>query len=229
MSQVERSAVIEHVSWAPRFTLGMQPTLQGAEQGAALHKFPPDVDALFTMGTRMQRAAAVRGTTVGVLVLQVTDLPEVDLVFGRDAAERVVDFVMTELTHISARKGYAVRTSADTFALLMPEVSGRDIHRALQARLGQACALELEIRGHELLLVPDLMARTVSKTESVRAAFESVCRMLAAERRMNARGAEYARHERVVPTVPMPLAPVPDVAAANDYSFPATVRMGLAG
>jgi hypothetical protein len=230
MKRSERATNIEHVTWAPRFTVGRPLPPQATEHLAAPGMWPPQADALFTTGTRLQRVAAARGGTVSLLVLQTIDLPEVEAVFGLKATERVVDFVLTELMRICAREGCAFRTSVDTFALLMPAMSGQDIHRALQARLGKGCVIELEIDGHELLVVPDLVVRTISKSESVRSAFESMCRMLSAERRMNFNVRQYASHESEVRTVPMPVPPPVHLAAANEtYSFPATVRMGIAG
>jgi GGDEF domain-containing protein len=228
MGQVESRAVNSHVSWAPR----TGSAVEGAEQVAALHNFPPDAEGLFCMGSRMHRSATMRDRTVSLLVLQVSDLAEVVLIFGREAAERVVDTVMTELTHVSARRGYALRTGADTFALLMPDVSGEDMHGALQVRLGKACAVEIDVDGHELLLVPDVIARTLSRSDSVRTAFESLCRMLAAERHLNVAICGRADRELHDRTIPIPIAPRTNVAATPRACqlarHQATIPMGIA-
>lgn len=233
MDLVKPRAATDDVSWTPRFRPRNPNALKETGQVAALHNFPPDAEALFGMGARMHRAAMMRGGSVSLLVLQVQDLPEVELIFGRDAAERVVHAVMAELTHISAQRGHVLRTSADTFALLMPDVSGEDLHGALQVRLGKACAVESDIDGQELLLVPDVMARTLSKSDSVRAAFESLCRMLAAERRLNVASCAHLSRERHDRTIPMPIAPqrhaVPTPRAADAARYPATIPMDISG
>ena len=204
-------------------------------QPAGAEKHPPDMGALFVLGDKMLATARRHGQSVSLLVLQLLDLPELQLLFGREAADEVVDDVMTELTRVSARKGFAVRTSADTFALLMPGTTGQELQRALQASLGRACAIELEFGEEDVLLVPDVQSRTVSEDECVEQAYRAMCSALDAQRGLELRRRDYLRQAREACTIPMVLAGAESRSDApaleptyNMYAtLPATIPLAL--
>lgn len=159
--------------------------------------------SLFAVGQDMQRAAAARGQVLGILVLKMSDLRELRGLFGRQAAEEMIAEVLAQLTVVAAgRAGVAVRTSPDTFALLVPGATGAEVHGTLRARLGQACSIEFERGGEEILLVPDVHARTIGDSESVADAYCAVCRTIESVRQMEESRCDSLRREREALTVP---------------------------
>ena len=192
---------------------------------------PSDQQAFLAAGERMLFSTRRNGQALGLLVLQFSDLPELDLVFGRQAAEAVVADVLTELACACGRKGLVARVTPDTFAALVPSTSGEDLHMVLQTRLGKTCAIEFDLDEDEILLVPDLQARTIAASESVQEAYSVMCRVIAAERKLEARRQEHMRCEREAATTPIDLPPsTPPVPTAPGLcsAFPVTmpVQMG---
>lgn len=137
-----------------------------------------------------------------MLMLQLYDLPELELVFGTDAVQEVSDRAMAALEGVAGRTGFAVRTAPDTFALLMPDAKAEEVLRALQDRLGKPCCIEFELAGAEILTLPDVLARAVSDTETVEDAYESLRRDIGNAREAEARRQDYLRRERESHTRP---------------------------
>lgn len=165
----------------------------------------PDKQAPYVAGKRMPRPVRRRQRALAMLMLQLYDLPELELVFGTDAVQEVSDRAMAALEGVAGRTGFAVRTAPDTFALLMPDAKAEEVLEALQDRLGKPCCIEFELDGEEILTLPDVLARAVSNTETVEDVHESLRRDIA-----NARGAEacrqdYLRRERESHTRPAQL------------------------
>jgi GGDEF domain-containing protein len=159
------------------------------------------------MGGKMLRTARRLQQPLSVLVLQLYDLPELEVVFGSRAAKEVVAKTMAKLVHLSPRDGFAVHTGPDTFALLMPDTEDDDALGAVEAFLGKPCALEFDVDGEELVLVPEVMVGTVNGTESVQEAYERLCRDIAKARLWEQRRQKYLRRERESHTRPMGLYP----------------------
>jgi GGDEF domain-containing protein len=157
-----------------------------AEARKTADTYPPDAQALFHVGERMLVAARQHCQAVSLLVLQFPDLFELARLFGKRAAGEVVADVMTELTRISGRTGLAVRVTADTFAMLMPNTTGQELHRALQLRMGKSCAVEFELGDQEILLIPHVQARTIAASDTVQHAYITLCRFIDCERRLEA-------------------------------------------
>ena len=84
-----------------------------------------DRELLGVAGEKLLRTARSLGQTPALAVLQIDDLPELELVFGRAAVDQVIEAVMTKLTRAAAHIGLVARTAPDTFALLMPGEIGR--------------------------------------------------------------------------------------------------------
>lgn len=161
-----------------------------------LHLPEPDEELLSVVGEKMVAAARASGQPITLVVMQVYDLPEVELVFGRSAAEEVIDEVMTQLTRMAARKGFVVRSKADTFALLIPGMNAQATMAALGARFGRPCAIEFELGEDEILLVPDVKVHTLDAGESLREVYTRVGRLIARERGREQLRCEYLRSER---------------------------------
>jgi hypothetical protein len=163
----------------------------------------PDRTALGAAADALRRGGR---TSLALLVMQVADIVELELVFGRDAVEAAVDEVLSHLTRAAGGRGRAVRTEPDTFVLLMPDVVPEHLVADVQSGLGRSRCIEFELEGDEIILVPDVMARGVAAREPVPAVYETVCADLARVRAVEQRRREYLRRERESHTRPAALA-----------------------
>lgn len=164
-----------------------------SSQSDFLHLPEPDEHLLCTMGEKMLRTARVAGQPLTLVVMQVYDLPEVELVFGHAATEEVIDEVMTELTRVAAREGLLVRSAADTFALLLPGSGTQASLEAVVARFGKLCVIEFELGGDEILLMPDVRVHTFGLGECVQVVYERLRGVIAKTRAQEQLRCEYPR------------------------------------
>lgn len=171
----------------------------------SLHIPQPDKELLYVMGEKMLGAARASGQALSLVVVQVYDLPEVELVFGRLAAGQVVHEVMSELTRVADRKGLVVRSEPDIFALLMPAMSAEAAVGALGGRFGKPCVIEFELDGNEILLVPDIRVHTFEPTERVAQVYHRLCRALTKSREQQEPRCELVSNEPGMRTIPMGL------------------------
>ena len=190
----------------------------------------PDLAAFLSAGQSLIERARQKDAALTLLVVQLADLPELDLVFGTSAVDRAVDVTLTELLHVAGRKGFAARTTSDTFALFMPEMGEEQLLCALQARLGRPCSIEFELDGQEILMVPDIVIRSVCDADSPATTYRKLCDFLEDERQFDQRRKQYMRQERESHTMPAPLATsrqhAPRAPAAHRYpTIPATIPM----
>lgn len=153
-----------------------------ADHSASRPTYPSDAQSLFLAGEKMLRAARRGGQSLALIVLELPDLAELEIVFGRDAADAAVHAVMQELSSLAGSKGIAARTSGDTFALLMPAMTGTTLQRALRARTGPACCVEFELAEYDIMLEPAVQAGTVAITDSLEKTYGVLCRTIASER-----------------------------------------------
>lgn len=181
----------------------------------------PDERPLCVMGENMLRKARAAGQPLSLVVMQVHDLPEVELVFGRAAAAQAIHQVMDRLTLVAARNGLLVRSAADTFALLVPESGAEATVAAVNARFGEPCVIEFESDGAEVLLVPDVRVHTLEVGESVQQVYERTCRLIAQERGREELRCDYIRKEREAYTRPMGLPLRPSSEPSRRVYYPA--------
>lgn len=142
----------------------------------------PDLALLYADGERLLQAARALGRTPALAVMQIEDLPELELVFGRSGADRVIAAVMTGLTRAAGGRGLVVRTAPDTFALLMPGGGAGAAVAALKAKFGKPCTLEIGFGRDEILVVPDVMVHPVGPQDSIAQVYEDLCRYIAKAR-----------------------------------------------
>lgn len=127
----------------------------------------PDLALLHAGGEELLAAARALGRTPALAVMQIDDLPELELVFGRRGVDRVIQAVMSGLTRAAAGHGLAVRTASDTFALVMPGGGAGAAIAVLQARFGKPCTIEIGSGRDEILVVPDVMVHPLGPQASV--------------------------------------------------------------
>jgi GGDEF domain-containing protein len=237
--------------------VAMEPDLAAARRGycAELHRagqaagstaassdpatrrtYAPDTQALFVFGEKIKRAAKRNKQAIALLVLELPDLPELETVFGREAAGQAVHAVLRVLSRLAGADGFAVRTAADTFALLVPEVSGGTLERALRGRLGYACCVEFEFHGEEIVLVPTVQACTVGDQDSIEKTYRVLCRSIQSEKHIEQMRLDHAQRAREVHSTVMDLLPAlrestpirPQRATPGAYAtIPATILMPI--
>jgi GGDEF domain-containing protein len=199
---------------------------------AAAH-YRPDRSAFLAVGERMLRSARQHQQAVSLVVLQVADLPELEILFGREAANEAVHAVMKELSAVAGQRGFAIRTSPDTFALVMPRCTGKVLELAIRGQLGEACCVELDFNDEEIVLVPDVQARTVEDGDSIEKTYSVLCRAMTTQRHLEQLRRDHLRREREAHTPHGSLAP--DLAGrpalppsrAWRATLPATIAMRL--
>lgn len=166
-----------------------------------------DQDAMFKIGNEMLCRSSGNHHPLSVVVFDLSDLPELECIFGVQAAEEIIAETVARLQGLATRKGLAVRTSATVFTVLLPGVGHDEALDLIGAALGQPCCIELEARrGDEIMLVPEFMVRTVfGHAVSLRETFESLCRDIAQTRLNEERRQKYLERERESHSRPMKL------------------------
>jgi GGDEF domain-containing protein len=155
-----------------------------------------DRQTMRAVGARMLRVTRSRNQALSVLVLQLYDLPELQLVFGTGAAAQLVDEAVSSLLDIAGHEGFATRTGPNVFTLLMPGADAETVLDALHTKLGTPCCIEFELDGDEILSVPEVAVRTVGVAESVEDVCEAISRDIAKAREHEERRRKYLRRER---------------------------------
>ena len=161
---------------------------EAAEPAATLDLEPaavpePDLPLLLASGETMLHEARALGRTPALAIMQIDDLPETELVFGRAGVDKVMAAVITGLGRASGGRGLVVRTAADTFALLVPGGGAGAAIAALQARFGKPCTIEVGFGRDEILVVPDVMVHPVGPQDSIAQVYADLRRYIAKARK----------------------------------------------
>lgn len=143
----------------------------------------PDLALLHAGGEKLLQAARALGRTPALAVMQIDDLPELELVFGRRGVDRVIEAVMSGLTRAAAGNGLVVRTATDTFALVMPGGGAGAAIAALQARFGKPCTIEVGSGPDEIFVTPDVMVHPLAPRDSVAQVYADLCRYITKSRK----------------------------------------------
>ena len=169
-----------------------------------------DKDAMFKAGDEMLHRRRGDNHPLSVAVFDLSDLPELQCVFGRQATRDFIAQTAVRLQGLIARKGLAARTGATTFTVLLPGVDRDGALAVIRAALGQPCCIELAAGGEEIVLVPDFMVRTVSgDSVCLSEVYESMCRDIGGARLIEARRTKYLQRERESHSRPMQSSPLP--------------------
>jgi GGDEF domain-containing protein len=165
-----------------------------------------DQDAMFKIGNEMLCRSSGNHQPLSVVVFDLSDLPELECIFGIQAAMEIIAETAARLQGLAARNGLAVRTGARVFTVLLPGVGYDEALDLIGAALGRPCCIELEASGDEIMLVPEFMVRTVfGRAVSLRETFESLCRDIAQTRLDVERRNKYLKRERESHSRPMKL------------------------
>jgi GGDEF domain-containing protein len=189
------SAIRELSGW-----LGLRDKVQACAKVCASsnqNSWDLDRDAMFKTGDEMLYRSSVNHQPLSVVVFDLSDLPELECLFGVQAAEAIIAETAARLQGLATRKGLAVRTGATAFTVLLPGVGHDEALDLIDAALGQPCCIESKAAGDEIMLVPEFMVRTVfGRALSLRETFESMCRDIAQNRRNAERHMKYIEQER---------------------------------
>jgi GGDEF domain-containing protein len=132
-----------------------------------------------------------------VIVFDLSDLPELELVFGARVAKEVVTDISRKFERLATRRGLAVRTAPTVFTVLLPNADRNRAIEAIHATLGQPCSLEVEVDGDEVVLLPEFALETlVGNIVSIEECYDDLCREIAQTRQSEQRRLNYLTRER---------------------------------
>lgn len=134
-----------------------------------------DKNPMFKVGDEMLRESRRDNQPLSVLVFALSDLPELECVFGSRVAKKAVAKMTAKLERMATRKGLALRTGPTIFTVLLPGVGCDSARAGIHAMLGQPCRIEFDASDDEIVLVPEFMVRTVCDTESLQEVYEALC------------------------------------------------------
>lgn len=142
---------------------------------------------------------------LSVLVFALNDLPELECVFGSRVAKEAVAKMTAKLERMATRKGLVLRTGPTIFTVLLPSVSRDSALAAIHATLGQACCIEFDAGGDEIVLVPEFLVQTMCDTRSLEEVYDGLCSDIAQARLTEQRRQKYLERERESHSRPMEL------------------------
>lgn len=179
------------------------PRLTG--QAGRQRRWASDFDALVVAGDAMMNRARRDKQAMSVAVFDLSDLPELRSVFGKQVTQEVVQRVSEKFQRIATSKGLVARTGTTLFTVLMPGF-GRDRALAVISEvMGHPCCIELETRD-EVVLIPEYMVQTVrGDTRSVADVIAALRTGIAQSQEREHSRRRYLKRERESHTRPMEL------------------------
>jgi GGDEF domain-containing protein len=117
---------------------------------------------LLTLDALIARAepliARSRRRQGAIAVFDFHDLPDARSVYGRAAAECMLECIAHELARLAGRSGLAARTGPTRFAVVLPGASKGEAVYAIHRALGRPCRVEPDLDGEDCVLVPEVVA-----------------------------------------------------------------------
>jgi GGDEF domain-containing protein len=181
--------------------------------------------ALFAAGEQMLAQSRRDNHAVSVVVFDLSDLPEVESVFGAAVVHEVLAEVVLRLQDLATSRGLVIRTGATVFTVLIPGLGRDRAQLAIEKTMGSPCCIELNAGDHEIVLVPDFALHTVrSGSPGLAQVQQELRRQIEDARRIEDRRRRYLQKERESHTRPMDLragtarvSPVEREPAAPDH------------
>jgi hypothetical protein len=183
---------------------------------------------------RPPRRAPV-GQPASLAVFVVSELPELRDLFGDRAARDTVALIRRILLGIDPAVGRIYRSTATSFAVLLPGYSVPRALAAVRRVLGETLSIESDWQGLELMLVPDFLVRTLGDpSASVDQLYEQMLAEIVGKQQSAQRRCDYLRQEREshLPSASRTRSSVADPvagASARADQARATVAMSPAG
>lgn len=180
------------------------------------------------------------GRELTLAVFDCNDLLEARQIYGNRTSRKLIACIIAKMTLLAGERGLAARTGPTQFAVALPMGRGKAL-QAIERVLGNPGRIELEGGNSEIVLVPNLMAESVSKTGSLESLFAALCRGLARVRDDEQQRNCYLQRERERHSRPMPVQAaafeVPPFKAAHvprlgpdpvvSHQIPTTIPMPL--
>jgi GGDEF domain-containing protein len=135
--------------------------------------------AMVAVGDGMLSRSRRDHQPLSMVVLDIQDLPQLARVFGTDIAGQFVSQALGQLNGIATSTGFAVRTGATVFTLLLPGFTHEQAVAAVHEALGSPCRIEYHAGGHDAVLTPEFVVKTVSRdTVTVGEIYQSLRRSM---------------------------------------------------
>lgn len=175
---------------------------------------PPDqrkgweshTQAMLAAGARLVTRARRDDEPLSIAVFDISDLPELETVFGAQVAREVMTQVVFRLQGLASSKGLVMRTDATVFTVLMPGFGRDRAHQTIETGMGSPCCIELDAGEHEIVLVPDFKVHTMRPDSGPLAGVYADLRHdISQAQKLERRRQRYLQRERESHTRPMEL------------------------
>jgi GGDEF domain-containing protein len=138
-----------------------------------------------------------------MVVLDVNDLPQLTRVLGTDIAAQFVSQALGKLNGIATSTGFAARTAATVFTVLLPGFTHERAVAALHEALGSPCRIEYHAGEHDAVLAPEFTVQTIGGDAlSVGEVYQTLRRSISQSRSGDQRRESPVRREREPLTPP---------------------------
>lgn len=184
---------------------------------------------LLALGEVLAQQCRTGRRPLAMAVFDCDDLLEVNELYGQRVSHQLMDRLAASLDRLAGVSGLAARTGPAQFAVALPGL-GRDAAlQAVRRVLGASPCIELELRGDEIVVVPDFMVDVVAGQDvTAEQLYRRLCGELTRMQEFQQRRCRYMQRERERYSRPMD-----GSGAANDTEFgasgalPDTIAMPL--
>jgi GGDEF domain-containing protein len=166
-------------------------------------------------GNALLEACLAEGRSLSVVVFDFADLLEVRAIYGNQVARDVSDRVVRKLASLAGRSGFAARTGAAEFTVVLPRLGRQKTLQRIQQLLGKPTRIEFEAGDSEIVLVPDFLIETADAATFTVAELQRELRVeLARMQEREQRRHHHMRRERERHSRPMGLDMLRSTSAA---------------
>lgn len=149
-----------------RSSLTSRPSARSPDsQGMRVTRWKENRAALITVGDKVLARRGKNDGTVGIVVLDFHDLPDLQITFGKDLTDRFLVVLGRKLHQLAARDGVVERIGATTFAVLLPGLGRQKTLSAVREVLGSPACVEVETRSDDVLLMPHIRIETADEED----------------------------------------------------------------
>jgi len=118
-------------------------------------------------GGKLLARARRAGRPLSVVVFEFDDLQEAHAIYGPALGRTLLAGVARQLEAAAGGYGVAARTGKTQFSLALPGLDRDEALAAVQGVFGQACCIEFDADGDEIVLVPEVLADAVPDIGSI--------------------------------------------------------------
>lgn len=136
------------------------------------------------------------GRPAAVAVFGCDDLLEIQNIYGKRVSREMVRRVVRQLGVVAGERGFAARTGAAEFTVVLPGATRERVLAAVRQAFGTPTRVEYEFRDGEIMVVPDVLIGIAREGEDVGALQAALSRRLQWDRAYEERRREHLRRER---------------------------------